>query len=144
MELRRVESLQRIPSECATIKKLTDSFMHDLERQGYNSDTMFALALGFSEAVANAFHHGNQRDPAKCITVCYRLDSGRAELEVRDEGAGFDPSQTPDATSDEGLNRPSGRGVLLMRSLFDHVEFLRGGRCVRLTKQVHPLKACAA
>ncbi len=144
MELRRVESLQRIPNELAAMKMLTDSFMHDVERQGYDAETNFAIALGFSEALANAFKHGNLRDPAKCITVCYRLDRGWAELVVHDEGSGFDPSQIPDAASDDGLDRPIGRGVLLMRSFFDEVRFLRGGRSVRLIKRVSTAKACAA
>jgi serine/threonine-protein kinase RsbW len=144
MELRRIESLHRIPSEVAAVKKLIDSFTHDLERQEYDAETTFAIALGFAEAVANALNHGNQRDPNKCITVCYCLDRGLAELEVRDEGRGFDPAQIPDAASAEGLARPSGRGVLLMRSLFDGVQFLFGGRCVRLSKRVPTEKAWAA
>lgn len=144
MELRRVESMQRIPSEFTAIKKLQDCFMRDLECQAYDTETTFALALGFAEAVANAFMHGNERNSAKRITVTYRLDHGHAELEVRDEGGGFDPSRLPHATSEDGLGRPSGRGVLLMRSLFDEVRFLHGGRCVRLVKKVQPAKACAA
>jgi len=144
MELRRVEPIQRIPSELAAIKRLQDSFLHDLQRQGYDADTSFALAMGFSEAVANAFQHGNQRDPTKCITVCYRFDRCRAELEVRDEGHGFDPNKLADATSDDGLARPNGRGVLLMRSLFDEIRFLHGGRLVYLSKKLLPARACAA
>lgn len=141
MELQRIESLQRIPNELAAMKMLTDSFMHDVERRGYDAETIFAIVMGFAEALANAFKHGNLRDPAKCIIVCYRLDRARAELEVRDEGGGFDPSQIPDAASDDGLDRPTGRGVLLMRSLFDEVRFLHGGRSVRLVKRVSTAKA---
>ena len=144
MEPRRVEHNQRIPSELAATKGVVDRFMIDLERQEYDSATAFALALGFCEAVANAFNHGNQRDPAKSITVCYRLDTNRAELEVRDEGSGFDPCQIPDATTDDGIDRPGGRGVLLMRTYFDDVQFLLGGRGVRLTKQVAPTNERAA
>ena len=144
MELRRIESLQRIPSELTAMKIVTDSFMNDVERQGYDPETNFAIALGFSEALANAFKHGNRRDPAKCITVCYRLDRGWAEVEVRDEGGGFDPGQIPDAASDDGLDKPSGRGVLLMQSLFDEVRYLHGGRTVWLRKRVSVAKSCAA
>jgi serine/threonine-protein kinase RsbW len=144
MEIRRIESVQRIPNELAAIKILTDYFMQDVERQGYDSEATFAIALGISEALANAFTHGNHRNPSKFITVCYRLERGWAEIEVRDEGSGFDHSQIPDAAADEALDRPNGRGVLLMRSLFDDVRFLHGGRGVRLLKRVGSMKACAA
>jgi anti-sigma regulatory factor (Ser/Thr protein kinase) len=144
MEVRRIESLQRIPNKLAAIKLLTESFIHDLERQGYDSEINLSITQGFTEALANAFKHGNLRNPAKCITVCYRLDCGWAEIIIRDEGSGFDPRQMPDAASDDALVRPSGRSVMLMRSLFDDVQFLHGGRSVRLTKRVSAAKACAA
>ncbi|HKQ48179.1 MAG TPA: ATP-binding protein [Phycisphaerae bacterium] len=144
MELRRVETVEQIATDLEAIKRLQDTFLNDLRRQGYDADTTSALALGFSEAVANAYHHGNRGDPSKRITVCYRFDRCRAELEVSDQGEGFDPNDLPDATSDDALARPSGRGVLLMRSLFDEVRYLRGGRAVYLAKQVPTVQACAA
>jgi len=136
MEPRGVESIQRIPSDPASIKKLIDSFMLDLASQAYDPNTTFTLALGFSEAAANALNHGNKRDPSKYVTVTYRLDPARAELVFQDEGQGFDPDRLLDATSDEGLARPGGRGVFLMRAYFDDVQFLHSGRAVRLTLTV--------
>ncbi|HKQ47108.1 MAG TPA: ATP-binding protein [Phycisphaerae bacterium] len=144
MELRRIESVQRIPNGLAAINIMTNYFMKDVERQGYDPAATFAIALGVSEALANAFTHGNRRDPSKFITVCYRLERGWAEIEVRDQGNGFDPGLIPDATDDEALDRPSGRGVMLMRSLFDEVRFHHGGRSVRLLKRVASAKECAA
>jgi serine/threonine-protein kinase RsbW len=144
MDLRRIESLQRIPSEPAAMRMLTDSFMNDVERQGYDAETTFAIALGFSEALTNAFKHGNLQDPGKSITVSYRMDRGWAELEVRDEGSGFDPGLIPDSTSDDALDKPNGRGVLLMQSLFDEVRFLNGGRSIWLKKWVATENVCAA
>lgn len=144
METRRVESMHQIASELAAIKRLQDLFLHDLHCQGYDADTTSALALGFSEAVANAFHHGNRRDPTKRITVCFRFDRCRAELEVSDQGRGFNPNDIPDATSEDALAQPNGRGVLLMRSLFDEVRYLRGGRLVYLVKHIRPARTCAA
>src|SRR6058998_1942380 len=106
MDQRRIESVQRIPSEMTAIKTLSDRFLSDLKRQGYDEGTTFAIALGFSEALANAFKHGNQRDATKCITVRYRMNAILAEIEVRDEGRGFDPGQVPDAVSQEGQAKP--------------------------------------
>ena len=144
MELRRIESIQQIATDLNAIKQLQDAFLHDLDLQGYDQDVKFALTMGFSEAVANAFHHGNRQDPAKRITVCYRFERMHAELEVSDQGNGFDPDGVADPTSDVGLARSSGRGVLLMRSLFDEIRYLNGGRLVYLLKHVAAAKAHAA
>ena len=144
MELRRIETMHRIPSDIDAITNLTNSFMQDLIRQGYDADTTFAIRLGFAEALTNAFKHGNKQNPDKCITVCYRMDRGWAEIEIRDEGGGFDPGQVPDATSDEAIYKTTGRGLLLMRSLFDEVTFKHGGCSVRLTKRVCCAQACSA
>src|SRR5262245_61270369 len=136
MHERPAESSHRIPSHPVAMQMLTDSFTREVERQGYDPDTTFALVVGFAEVLTNAFRHGNRRDPAKCIFVYYRMDRARVDLEVRDEGTGFDPARVPDPFDDEGMDRPSGRGVLLMQTLFDDVQFLHGGRSVRLTKRV--------
>jgi serine/threonine-protein kinase RsbW len=144
MPQRPAEWICQITSDPAAVKSLTDAFTRNVERQGYDADTTFAVVLGFAEVLTNAFKHGNRRNPDKCITVYYRLDHARVELEVRDEGCGFDPGQVPDPTDDEGLARPSGRGVLLIRSLFDEVRYLHGGRSVQLIKRIRTRETCAA
>jgi hypothetical protein len=77
MELRRIESVQRIPNELAAIKLLTDSFIHDLERQEYDPEINFSITQGFTEALSTFRHE--IKNHAKCITVCYRLDGGWAK-----------------------------------------------------------------
>jgi serine/threonine-protein kinase RsbW len=76
--------------------------------------------------------------------VCYRFERLRAELEVRDEGTGFDPNGVADPTTDSGILRTCGRGMLMMRSLFDEMRYLHGGRLVYLVKRASRTKACAA
>jgi anti-sigma regulatory factor (Ser/Thr protein kinase) len=49
------------------------------------------------------------------------IESGRLKATVRDQGAGFDPASIPDPTRPENVNRPSGRGLFLMRQLLDEV-----------------------
>ena len=42
---------------------------------------------------------------------------------VRDQGRGFDFEHLPDPTSPENIEKENGRGIFLMRSLADEVEF---------------------
>lgn len=87
------------------------------------------------EAIANAVKHGNRLDPSKQIHVTCRLGTSGLYVEVADEGEGFDPSAVPDPTAPDRLEEPSGRGIMLMRSFMDRVEFSPRGNCVKLEKQ---------
>lgn len=91
-----------------------------------------------TEALSNAILHGNKQDPRKLVHLRFytRPDPPTLIAEVQDEGAGFDPSQLPDPTTERNLLQESGRGVFLMRSLADAVEFKDGGRCVALHFQL--------
>ncbi len=53
---------------------------------------------------------------------------------VKDEGAGFNPKTVPDPTLDENLNKPHGRGLMLMRAYMDEVGFNEAGNEVRMVK----------
>ena len=46
-------------------------------------------------------------------------DVGR--VVIKDEGNGFDLNEVPDPTLPENLDKPSGRGVMLMKAFMDDV-----------------------
>ncbi len=54
---------------------------------------------------------------------------------VRDEGPGFDTRQLPDPTNPANLVKPSGRGVMLMRSFMDEVIYNSKGNEVLMRKR---------
>ncbi|MEM8681572.1 MAG: ATP-binding protein, partial [Planctomycetota bacterium] len=58
-----------------------------------------------------------------------------AEFVIEDEGPGFDPTRLPDPTDPANLERVSGRGVLLMRTFMDEVEYSERGNRVILRKR---------
>ena len=55
---------------------------------------------------------------------------------IEDEGKGFKPEEVPDPTRIENLAKAHGRGLLLMHSFMDEVEYSEGGRRVELRKNV--------
>ena len=109
--------------------------MSALKRCGYDADTVFAIKLAFEEAVTNAVKHGNRNDPGKQVVLRFYVDCERAVIMVRDEGHGFAPSQVPDPTRDENLERPNGRGIMLMQSYMTKVRFNKAGNEVWLLKE---------
>lgn len=64
-----------------------------------------------------------------------RIDGIGVEFHIRDQGPGFDVSRVPDPTDPQSLFRASGRGILLMRSFMDLVEYNKKGNSVTLIKR---------
>jgi serine/threonine-protein kinase RsbW len=125
---------KEIPSCCNCAQELGGEILADAERQGYEGECLFSVRLCLEEALINAIRHGNKFDESKPVKVDYDIDAERIEIRVTDVGEGFDCETVPDPTADENLEKPSGRGVMLIRTFMDKVEYSEGGRCVRMVK----------
>lgn len=95
--------------------------------------------MAVREAITNAIVHGNKEDDTKQVEMTLNCLSQTVEIEVSDQGSGFDPAKVPDPTAAENLMKTSGRGNFLMRSFMDEVEWLNrpeGGTTVRMVKRL--------
>ena len=90
--------------------------------------------MALEEALVNAIKHGNQLDRAKSVRVNYHVSPDRFDVQITDEGPGFDPVDVPDPTAPENIERPCGRGLLLMRHYMTEVAYHDRGRTVRMAK----------
>jgi len=88
--------------------------------------------IGLSEALSNAMLYGNERDPGKRVRVEVTIRDEEVTARVTDQGAGFDHETVPDPTLPGNLSKPGGRGIFLMRSLMDDVQFNEEGNSVTL------------
>ncbi|MCS7166218.1 MAG: ATP-binding protein [Gemmatales bacterium] len=125
----------RLPSDLSQIPGLQQQIMDLLRQKGFSERDMFAIRLALEEAVANAMKHGNRLLPHKFVDVALGLQDDCVWIRVCDEGDGFDPDQVPDPTAEENLERPCGRGILLMRHFMDHVEYRDQGRTVLMVRR---------
>jgi serine/threonine-protein kinase RsbW len=123
-----------IPSDFTACNDIQLRIMEDVEQNGFDSESIFAIRIALEEALVNAIRHGNRLDPRKKVHVEAEVTRGRAEIVVEDEGPGFDRGMVPDPTADENLCRPSGRGILLIESYMSDVSWERGGRRLRMVK----------
>lgn len=96
------------------------------------------ILVAVTEAVNNAIQHGNKQDPGKKVDVEFKAVDKNITFCVHDQGEGFDYNTLPDPTNPENLEKPSGRGVFLMRHLADKVEFSDSGRTVLLNFSISP------
>ena len=97
---------------------------------GYSSKDIFGVRLALEEAIVNAIKHGHRYDPTKEVEIRYQIGTEQLLVEVEDEGPGFDPAHVPDATAPENLERPSGRGLLLIRHYSTWVRHNAQGDCI--------------
>jgi serine/threonine-protein kinase RsbW len=101
---------------------------------GFSEKEALRLRLALEEALVNAHKHGHQEDWTKPITLRYHVNENGVAAEVEDQGAGFDRAQVPDPLAPENLERPSGRGLFLMRTYMSQVCHNERGNCVCLCR----------
>jgi len=112
-----------LPSALESVETVEAKAEAFAQKAGFDEDTADQIAMLSREAAANAVLHGNKSDPAKHVHATFTLSKDALSIRVADEGAGFDPEAVPDPLSPEGLLRPSGRGIFLMRAIMDEVHF---------------------
>jgi len=81
------------------------------------------LEIAVAEAAANSILHGNKSDPSKNVDVKISLTSSNLIISFKDEGVGFNPNNVPDPTVPENIQKSSGRGLHIMKSLVDDVKY---------------------
>jgi len=120
------ESSCRMPAEEQLLESLAD--------HAYDDHAIFSVRLAFDEAVANAIKHGNKMDPSKRVSIRMDVDAERAIIEVEDQGNGFCDGDLPDPRAAQNIEKPHGRGVMLMKAYMDEVKYEKCGRLVRMVK----------
>jgi serine/threonine-protein kinase RsbW len=118
----------------AEIGRVLDGLVEVLEARGYARKDVLGIRLAVEETLVNAVKHGHRGDPAKQVSVRYRVGTEYTLIEVEDQGPGFDPDSVPDPLAPENWERPYGRGLVLIRSYATWVRFSRGGSRVTLCK----------
>jgi CheY-like chemotaxis protein/anti-sigma regulatory factor (Ser/Thr protein kinase) len=148
-------------ADCALIPALISHLQDGLKEMGLCDDSdCIRTGVALGEALANALYHGNlgvsselretddqayrrlvaarrEQSPYRDrkIQVTTRMTRDEAEFIIRDEGEGFDPTQLPDPSDPENIERLSGRGLLLMRTFMDELRYNDRGNEVTLIKR---------
>ena len=123
-----------VSSTPAAIAEVYKNIVPDMQAQHFSEEDMFAVHLALEEAFINAVRHGNKMEPSKAVKVDYAIEHDKIEIAVTDEGSGFDPEVIPDPRYGDNLYKPAGRGMLLMRSFMDVVEYADRGNSVKMIR----------
>ncbi len=150
-----------LDNDPALVGPLVQVFREEMTAFGLCDATAATRAgIALEEAMLNAIYHGNlgvssdlklagdgsfervaaerRREPPyrdRRVRVTTELTPDGATFVVADEGPGFDVAALPDPTDPANLERPSGRGVLFMRTFMDDVRYNGTGNRVTLVKR---------
>ena len=160
-ELKQSRMVYVIHNDSQMITSLVGHLQENILQVGLCDESeQIRFGVALEEALINAMIHGNleidssikENDPAQFDTMvrqrCNELPYKERKIEVEvelsaeqivvtigDHGQGFDPTTLPDPTEPENLEKVSGRGVLLMRSFMDEVQFNDAGNRVTMIKR---------
>lgn len=122
---------------------------------------LIRVAVALRESLTNAIDHGNlelsselrEKDAAayyrlreerrqtnpycsRRVSVSVSESRARARFIIHDQGPGFDPSILPDPTDPANIEKPYGRGLLLVRTFMDEVHHGDNGREITMVKRM--------
>lgn len=127
-----------LPSHIEAVADAAAAATDFIRNCGVSEELSFGIEMALREAVTNAMVHGNQEDESKSVEIVFNCHDNELEIDVCDQGDGFDPGKVPDPTNAENLLKTSGRGIFLMRTFMDEIEWRNrpeGGTAVRMTKR---------
>jgi serine-protein kinase rsbW len=106
------------------VQYFIEQLVNEIELEGKIFDRINSAIV---EAVNNAILHGNHNDKTKLVIIEAEIDKDTITISVRDEGEGFDYSNITDPTIPENITKATGRGLYLIKTLSDNLEFLNHG-----------------
>ena len=132
-----LEILLVVPSRIESLAVINAVTEEVLGQMPFDEEDRNAIAISVIEAGTNAIHHGNREDRSKPTEVLFRQENGALVILVRDKGKGFDLERLKNPLAEENMFAESGRGIFILNSFMDEVEFQfdpgRGTEC-RLVK----------
>ncbi len=118
------------PENSKNISKTITSCLESLFGQAENrpySHLKNRITMILEEAIVNAWKHGNKKSKEKSITICCYSHNDFV-FHIIDQGDGFGHHILPDPTSQTNIEKPSGRGLFIIRHFSDHVQWKENGK----------------
>ncbi|MCP5063453.1 MAG: ATP-binding protein [Ignavibacteriae bacterium] len=118
------KSYNKIFKSKSTLLPEIEDYVLDIAKQTNISELKLNnLEMAVAEASANCILHGNKSDESKKVEVTIIIESNKLIVKFKDEGSGFKIDEIPDPTKPENILKNSGRGVHIMKSFLDNLEY---------------------
>jgi serine/threonine-protein kinase RsbW len=93
--------------------------------RSFPEELLADLKLAITEACSNSVRHAYEHGEGT-VEIVYRLEPERIEIEVSDDGTGFDHSGAGVLPEEGGMSE-GGLGIAIIRSIADEIEIGVGG-----------------
>ena len=150
-----------IDNEKGRVPQLVTLLVEQCDRFGLLDDRdRMRIQVALEEALLNSVIHGNlevssklreeegdlfeqaiserkQSEPYRNrrVTLTAEFTREQATFTIRDQGPGFDLNKVRNPTEEDAIELASGRGILLMRSFMDSIDYNDQGNEVRMVKR---------
>ena len=123
------------------VMRSVDALREFAAAQRVPDENVFGLALALEECASNIVNHALMRDASRTFQVILERAPDSFVIELRDEGAEFDPTgvaQLSRRREDEDSDLPGGWGLELVRRNMDDIRYHRqdGTNVLRLTRRL--------
>ncbi len=125
-------SIITLKSEISELKEVEKFLFRFFEREKLSQKYFNKVFLCISEAVINSIEHGNKNDCQKRVTIIIEYFKNSLYVEVHDQGEGFNYRSVENPTLVENIRKESGRGIYIMKSICNEMEFKNRGKCVKI------------
>lgn len=121
------------------IGKIGENLVRELDRfKGDREALAHHLNVVLTEGMVNAIKHANAADPNKDIQIHISASDQEICIKVYDCGQGFDLTSVPEPSFETDQLGEKGRGIFIIRSLMDSVEYKKtnGGNVLEMKKKL--------
>jgi serine/threonine-protein kinase RsbW len=118
------------------IGRIGEQMAHELGGIGVDRDELgHHLNVVLTEALVNAIKHANTSEPDREVRIRINVSDRELVIRVYDNGQGFDLDVLPRGVCPDPFEE-KGRGIYIIRSLMDSVEYKRanGGNVLEMKK----------
>ncbi|MEM7205048.1 MAG: ATP-binding protein [Planctomycetota bacterium] len=138
VELRLCGSMDHLRISWQTGETLLESipFADDPEGTRYN------ILVALQEMITNILRHGYEHDEQHPVELCFDVDQAGIQVELRDQGPAFDPTEvTPTMLDDTSMPiAEGGYGIMIAKMVMDELTYQREGdwNVLRMQKAAAP------
>ena len=125
-----------IPNDTEAAREVQERIVGLLEQNAWPMRDCFGVRLSLEEAMVNAIKHGNRMERDKKVRIVCELTEDEITVVIEDQGSGFKLEEVPDPTDEDNLDKPGGRGIMLIRSFMNRFAYNDKGNCLTMSKKL--------
>ena len=131
-----------VPNRYSELERMSEWVRGFAHERRLARELAYSLELAVNEVLTNIMSYAYCDDAQHDIVVHLHAQPDRIRIEVEDDGIPFNPLEVPAEALPESLekSRPTGRGILLTRSLMHELHYLRRDDRNVLTMVLHCAK----